>query len=532
MTGDFNGDGRLDLAVADDGNLFWGGTDPPEVIVLLGNGDGTFQAPERFAAGSDTGTEELVAGDFTGDGRIDLAAFNYGSDGISVFLANGDGTFQPEHEIAIGARILSLVAGDWNGDGRTDLAAALPGYFEGDGNISVFLANNDGTFQPQVTYAVGSFPGGIVAGDFTGDGRLDLVVSDDDGAQLLLGNGDGIFQSPSTDVAGAGVLTGDFNDDGRSDLVIAGSNSLQVLSGNGDGTFTDPTQFAAAAYATPLVGDFNGDGTDDVLVVDGAGDILYRQGQPLRPGSFDPPVTINSGFPSHDIAWMPNTSVGPVLASVDAHDDAISLYAYRDGGFVRLRGSLATGRLPAQIIAADLTGGGLTDLVVRNAGDGTLSVYYGTEFDRNSFPGPPDPYLSLPSFLPTVSFFAGMGVSDLQAVDTTGHGRLDLVVTNKLTAQVSILRNVANGIFAPPERYRAGTGAYALDDSSGSPQVTEPGLLKRTAGPVRVAGSRPSTGRKAVSIGLWSRSTPARTRSMFSRALAMGISLVRSRSPQ
>ena len=76
-----------------------------------------------------------------------------------------------------------------------------------------------------------------------------------------------------------------------------------------------------------------------------------------------------------------------MLASVDAHDNAVSLYAYRDGGFVRV-GSLATGLLPAQIIAADLNGDGWTDLVVRNAGDGTLSVFFGTEspapVDRHS----------------------------------------------------------------------------------------------------------------------------------------------------
>ena len=140
------------------------------------------------------------------------------------------------------------------------------------------------------------------------------------------------------------LVTGDFNGDGRTDLAVANydDNDVSVLLGKGDGTFVAPGQFATTPRATPLVADVNGDGTADVLVVDGAGNILYRQGIPRKPGTFEPPVTVNPGTPSRDIAWVPDTNQGPVLASVDAHDNAISLYAYRDGRFVKV-GSLATG---------------------------------------------------------------------------------------------------------------------------------------------------------------------------------------------
>ena len=133
----------------------------------------------------------------------------------------------------------------------------------------MLLGNGDGTFQPQVTYAVGSSLDAIVAGDFNGDGRTDLAVAN------------------------------------------SGDNTVSVLLGNGDGTFTAPGQFATTPHATPLVADVNGDGTKDVLVVDGAGNILYRQGIPGQPGSFEPPVTVNPGTPSRDIAWVPNTGPGP-----------------------------------------------------------------------------------------------------------------------------------------------------------------------------------------------------------------------------
>ena len=123
----------------------------------------------------------------------------------------------------------------------------------------------------------------------------------------------------------------------------------------------------------------------------------------------------------------------------------MSLYAYRTVVFVRI-GSLTTGQLPAQIIAADLNGDGVDDLVVRNAGDGTLSVFF-----AETFIGPVNPNaakIDLPTFLPPVTLPIGLGISDVQAVDTTGSGRLDLVVTNKLTAQVSVLYNLGDRAFA------------------------------------------------------------------------------------
>ena len=99
------------------------------------------------------------------------------------------------------------------------------------------------------------------------------------------------------------------------------------------------------------------------------------------------PITINPGHPSRDIVAV-DTNQGPVLASVDATDNAISLYAWRDGSFVRI-GSLPTGSLPAQIVTADLNGDGWDDLVVRNAGDGTLSVFFNNGSESGPRPATP-----------------------------------------------------------------------------------------------------------------------------------------------
>ena len=369
---------------------------------------------------------------------------------------------------------LSLVSGDFNGDGRADLAVAN----QGDNAVSVLLGNGDGTFQSQVTYPVGSDPSALAAGDFNGDGRTDLATANtfDNNVSVLLGNGDGTFQNPVTYAVGNGpsaLVAGDVNGDDRTDLATAnsGSDNVSVLLSNADGTSSAPGPAVITLQAAPLVADLTGDGVDDVLVVNAAGDILWRKGRPQEPGTFDPPVTINPGHPSRDIVAV-DTNEGPVLASVDATDDAISLYAWRGGSFA-LIGSLPTGSLPAQIVTADLTGDGLDDLVVRNAGDGTLSVYLNSGSESGPTTTLPPP------FLPPLTLTIGLGISDLTLADVSGDGRTDIVVTDQLTGEVGVLRNLGPGVFAPVVLYRAGAALSAVTSSSDSATVT---TLEATAG--------------------------------------------------
>jgi hypothetical protein len=463
-----------------------------------------------------TDPDAIVAGDFTGDGRLDLAVAD-ASDllsetpepgGVSVLLGNGDGTFGPQVTYDVGIDPDAIVAGDFTGNGRLDLAVANGGavYSGYSGwapcSVSVLLNNGGGTFGPQVTYAVGSDPDAIVAGDFTGNGQLDLAVANarDNTVSLLVGNGDGSFQTGVTYSVGTapdGMVAGDFTGDGQTGLAVAnGGNegshdgSVSVLLGNGGGTFPSRGESATGPLATPVVADVTGDGTDDVLVVDGSGNILFRQGIPGQPGTFQPPIKINPGFPSRDIAWVPKTVEGPLLASVDTQDNAVSLYAWRNGGFVRI-GSLTTGQLPAQIIAANLDGTGYDDLVVRNAGDGSLSVFWGDTFTGPGRPGP-----DVPIFQPSSPIPVGLGVSDVAAVDTAadgrdtaGDGRLDLVVTNKLTGQVSVLLNQWNGTFAAPIPYCGGTGISAIEPGS-PPEVANLGATAGVAAGPLTGGGR------------------------------------------
>jgi len=260
VAGDFNGDGKLDLAVA---------TKTGDVSVFLGNGDGTFRARINSVANADPGA--MVAGDFNGDGKLDLVVANQ-SGGISVLLGNGDGTFQPASHHATGCAPLGLTAGDWNGDGNLDLVIA-----NGQEGIVVLLGKGDGTFGEGQDYATNGTAESVAAGDLNGDGRVDLVVANRaSGVTVLLGKGDGTFQRAAgfgTDRDPQSVALGDFNGDGKLDVVTtAGDGSVNVWLGNGDGSLRAPVSYPAGANPQSVVAaDFNGDGTVDVLVTTSAG---------------------------------------------------------------------------------------------------------------------------------------------------------------------------------------------------------------------------------------------------------------------
>jgi predicted NUDIX family NTP pyrophosphohydrolase len=174
--GDFNGDGVQDLAVANELSA--------NVSVLLGNGDGTFQAVVNFGAGNFPSS--VAVGDFNGDGAQDLAVANNSSNNVSVLLGNGDGTFTAAVNFGAGARPFSVAVGDFNGDGVQDLAVANEGTsaFFTDGNVSVLLGNGDGTFQAAVNFGAGSNPWSVTVGDFNGDGAQDLAVANHHSANV------------------------------------------------------------------------------------------------------------------------------------------------------------------------------------------------------------------------------------------------------------------------------------------------------------------------------------------------------------
>jgi FG-GAP-like repeat/Cep192 domain 4/HYDIN/CFA65/VesB-like, Ig-like domain/FG-GAP repeat len=271
--GDFNGDGKLDLVTADAGI--------GDISVLLGNGDGTFQPPVNYSSGSSLSDPQIViAADFNGDGKPDLAVTDYNAGSVAILLGNGDGTFQQFHLYTSGPiSAVGLAAGDFNGDGKLDLAVTNAAQNVGN-TVSILLGNGDGTFQAPVQYATGLSPSSVAVGDFNGDGKLDLATANSQSylpstVSVLLGNGDGTFQPHvdyTTGEAPYTVVAADLNGDGRLDLAVTSQlgGAVSVLLGNGDGSFQTNSDYPTQQYAAGLViADLNGDGYLDLATGNG-----------------------------------------------------------------------------------------------------------------------------------------------------------------------------------------------------------------------------------------------------------------------
>ena len=335
-TADFNRDGKLDLSVTNFGDN--------TVSILLGNGDGTFQAQVDYATGTDPSW--VAVGDFNKDGKMDLAVAN-GTDSsgnmVSVLLGNGDGTFQArvDYQAGRGAFPVNSVAlGDFNRDGNLDIAAGNYGPDFLTGSVSILLGNGDGTFQAHMDYPAGVNPVGVLMGDFNRDNKLDLAVLDNNfpqGFSSLLGNGDGSFQKGPDSHWGTNPRVGmvaDFNLDGNLDLSVANfqdaqqlNNNFSIILGNGDGSFQTQVKYTAGTNPNGITGgDLNGDGNLDL-------------------------VTVN--YTSNNVSVLAGNGDGTFQSHVD----------------------FGAGSGPAQLAIGDLDGDGRLDVIVANQTANTVSIF-------------------------------------------------------------------------------------------------------------------------------------------------------------
>ena len=433
VVGDFNGDGKLDLATA---NSNQGSSPIPfgSFSVLLGNGDGTFQANVDYGTGV---LPRLATADFNGDGSLDVAVASHncvqygpcGNGQLSVLLDNGDGTFLQSLSVPVNGLSNGVGTSDLNSDGKPDL---LVGSVNG---VSVLLGNGNGTFQSQVDYSAPSQTIDLVAADFNGDHHPDVALLNS-GISVLLGNGDGTLQGHvdfATAPSQTDLIAGDFNNDGKLDLVTVGAlgSTVSILLGNGDGTFRNHVEYPAGSTTMRVAaGDFNGDGKLDLAVTNfNSGPtvaILLGNGE----GTFQPPQFLHAGQWAEGIVVGDFNGDGKLDIAVQNYYNTVSranatvLLGNGDGTF-QAPVSYFTSDIPISIAAADVDGDGNLDLVLPTST--YVEVLYGN--GDGSFRSPV-------AYLPTLAY------GSVLAADLTGNGVTDLaIVTSNNGGSVAIQLN-------------------------------------------------------------------------------------------
>ena len=456
---DLNGDGKLDLATAN--------FDASTVSVLLnttapGSATSSFSGLQEFVTGN--GAAFVTTGDLNGDGRPDLAVANFGSNTVSVLLnitptGARTASFAANKQIAAGASPIFVTTGDVNGDGKLDLAVAN---FESN-DVSLLL-NSTGagsvvpSFDAKQDFATGDSPLFIAADDLNGDGKVDLAVANlnSSSVSVLLNTVELDAATPvfalKQDVAtGSGpraVAVGDVNGDGKPDVAVAnaGANTVSVLvnttaPGATSTSFAPKQDFATGTNPVSItLADLNSDGKLDIAVTNITSDSISVLLNTTAPGAATPSFSARQDFATGDgplsitatdlngdgkLDVVVADLVSTVSVLLNTTLPGATTIAFAD------KQDFATGDGPRSVAAGDFNGDGKRDLAVVNLNSNTVAVLLNTT----------DPGAAVISFAPLHDFPTGNRPISIAVADVNGDGKLDLAIANVLTNTVSVLLN-------------------------------------------------------------------------------------------
>jgi hypothetical protein len=488
VSADLDGDGVLDLAIANSTS---------SVFVTRGQGDGTFSA----AAGGSFLPAGLIpkgiaAGDFDGDGKADLAVADHGLKKLLLFRNLGGMAFAAWTQLTCGVGTSDVVAADLDGDGDVDLAEVNE-----DGTLLYFLNDGHGAFGGSHLLTIGALAQSIAAADFNGDGRLDLLASSyaQSTVTIFVNGGNGFFTQFVQGPSGEGVRSaaaGDFNVDGKPDVVTGDFNGGTVHVLFNDAAGPAPVECAGPDLATPpapsqgIVLDLDGDGRIDVATSSESGTLSYRLADGA--GGFAPRVDLPLAGPAASVAGGDLTGDGkPELVAALPSQNAVAVLRNVGGGLFQPLATLPVGTGPRHVTLADLDMDGRLDIATVNdpgSGPGSVTVLFNSpDADWNPQPEPVEPGEALePAPTPQqagepphppdplrVDLAVGPQPTMLATGDFNQDGSTDLVVANDDDDLVIAFFGAGEGRFlaSSPTAIRGRWLAVADMNGDGRPDV-------------------------------------------------------------
>jgi hypothetical protein len=466
-TGDFDGDGKTDLVIVNNKS------NSISVLRNTGsNGTVSFAAKVDFTTG--TQPWKISTGDLDGDGKLDIAVANLNSASVSLFLntsSSGTISFATKVDFTTGLSPTNISIGDLDGDGKLDLAVT------NNYSNSVSVLRNTGSsgtisFAAKVDFTTGTQPNSVSMGDLDGDGKLDLAVTNNATIISVLRNtgGSGIiaFAAKVDFTTGSGtnsISIIDFDGDGKLDLAVSNSfsNSVSVLRNIGSSgtiSFATKVDFTTGSYPSSIsIGDLDGDGKLDLTVMNAYSNSISILRNTCSSGtvSFAAKVDFFTETTPESISIGDMDGDGKLdLTVTNSYSPFVSILRNTcSSGIISFatKVDFQTGTIPFNISSGDFDGDGKTDLAVVNEIPNSVSVFRNTSSNGTV------------SFAAKIDFITGAIPNSVSTGDFDGDGKLDLAVSNSNSSSVSVFRNTSSSgtiSFATKVDFTTGTGPQSI----------------------------------------------------------------------